>query len=166
MTAKDDSGVVGKDVIAQVTVEKQKMTDKVKPVPEGYHTVGPRLYVRGAADAIEFYKQAFGASELGRFAEPSGKIIIAELKIGDSIVSLSEEAPEYRNFSPESVDGATAVFILNVEDADAVWNQALAAGAKEIFPLRDQFYGSRQGRLEDPFGHFWIISTRIAEVSV
>lgn len=142
------------------------MTGKVEPVPEGYHTVAPRLYVRRAADAIEFYKHAFGAIELGRFADPSGKIIIAELKIGDSIISLSEEAPEYRNYSPQSVGGATAVITLNVEDADAVWNQALVAGAKEIFPLRDQFYGFRQGRLEDPFGHFWIISTRIAEVSI
>ena len=141
------------------------MKGKVKPVPEGYHTAAARLYVKGAADAIEFYKRAFGGVELERFTEPSGKIIIAEIKIGDSIISLSEESPEYRNYCPQSVGGATAVIILNVEDADAVWNQALAAGAKEIFPLRDQFYGFRQGRLEDPFGHFWIISTRIAEVS-
>lgn len=141
------------------------MTGKVNPVPEGYHTVVPRLYVRGAAQAIEFYKSAFGAVELGRFAEPSGKIIIADIKIGDSVLSLSEEAPEYRNYSPQSVGGATAVITLNVEDADAVWKQAMAAGAKEIFQLRDQDYGYRQGRLEDPFGHFWIVSTRIADVS-
>lgn len=139
------------------------MTSRVKSVPEGYHTAAPRLYVRGAADAIEFYKRAFSAIELGRFAEPSGKIIIAEIKIGDSIVSLSEEAPEYRNYSPQSVSGTTSVIILNVEDADAVWNQARAAGAKEIFPLQDQVYGYRQGRLEDPFGHFWIVSTRIVD---
>ena len=141
------------------------MKGKVNPIPEGFQTVTPRLYVRGAANAIEFYKQAFGATELGRFADPSGKIIIAELKIGDSMVSLSEESPDYRNYSPQSIGGATAVITLNVEDADAVWNQATAAGAKEIFPLQDQFYGFRQGRLEDPFGHFWIISTRIEDVS-
>ena len=142
------------------------MKGKVKPVPEGAHTAAPRLYVRGAADAIEFYKQAFGAIELGRFAQSSGKIVIAEIKIGDSIVSVSEESPEWRNYSPQSVGGATSIIILNVEDADAVWNQAIAEGAKEIFPLQDQFYGYRQGRLEDPFGHFWIISTRIAEISI
>ncbi|HET6892443.1 MAG TPA: VOC family protein [Pyrinomonadaceae bacterium] len=141
------------------------MRGKVSPIPEGFHTVTPRLYVKGAANAIDFYKQAFGATELGRFADPSGKIIIAELKIGDSMVSLSEESPEWRNYSPQSVDGATAIITLNVEDADAVWNQAIATGAKEIFPLEDQFYGFRQGRLEDPFGHFWIISTRIEDVS-
>jgi PhnB protein len=139
------------------------MRGKVKPVPEGYHTVTPRLYVKGAGDAIEFYKHAFGATELGRFADPSGKIIIAEIKIGDSMVSLSEESPEWRNYSPQSIGGATAIITLNVEDANAVWDQAIAAGAKEIFPLKDQFYGYRQGRLEDPFGQFWIISTRIEE---
>lgn len=142
------------------------MKGKVSPIPEGFHTVTPRLYVRGAANAIDFYKQAFGATELGRFADPSGKIIIAELKIGDSMVSLSEESPEWRNYSPQSVDGATAIITLNVEDADAVWNKAIATGAKEIFPLEDQFYGFRQGRLEDPFGHFWIVSTRIEDVSM
>jgi PhnB protein len=142
------------------------MKGKVNPIPEGFHTVTPRMYVRDAANAIEFYKQALGATELGRFADPSGKIIIAELKIGDSMVSLSEESPELRNYSPQSVGGATTVITLNVEDADAVWNQAIATGAKEIFPLQDQFYGFRQGRLEDPFGHFWIISTRIEDVSL
>jgi PhnB protein len=142
------------------------MKGKVNPIPEGSHTVTPRMYVRDAANAIEFYKQALGATELGRFADPSGKIIIAELKIGDSMVSLSEESPELRNYSPQSVGGATTVITLNVEDADAVWNQAIATGAKEIFPLQDQFYGFRQGRLEDPFGHFWIISTRIEDVSL
>lgn len=141
------------------------MKGKVNPIPEGFHTVKPRLYVRDAANAIEFYNQAFGATELGRFADPSGKIIIAELKIGDSMISLSEESPEWRNYSPQAVGGATAIMTLNVEDADAVWNQATAAGAKEIFPLQDQFYGFRQGRLEDPFGHFWIISTRIEDIS-
>jgi PhnB protein len=142
------------------------MKGKVKPVPEGLQTATPRIYVRGAAEAIEFYKQAFGATELGRFTDPSGKIVIAEIKIGDSMVSLSEESLETRNYSPQSVGGATAIFILNVEDADAVWYQAIAAGAKEIFPLEDQFYGYRQGRLEDPFGHFWIISTQIEDISL
>ena len=142
------------------------MADKVRPIPEGFHTVTPRIYVKGVADAVEFYKQAFGAIELGRSADASGRTVNAEIKIGDSIVSLSEESPEWRNHSPQSLGGATTIIILNVEDADVVWGQARAAGAKEVFPLEDQFYGYRQGRVEDPFGHFWIISTRIGDVPV
>lgn len=142
------------------------MKGKVKPIPEGFHTATPRIYVRGVVNAIEFYKQAFGATELGRSADPSGKIVSAEIKIGDSMVSLSEESPEWRNYSPQSLGGATMIITLNVEDADVVWYQAIATGAREIFPLEDQFYGYRQGRLEDPFGHFWIISTRIGDVSL
>ena len=137
------------------------MGGKVNPIPEGFHTVTPRIYVKGVADAVEFYKQAFSAHELGRAADPAGKIVNAEIKIGDSMVSLSEESPEWRNYSPRSLGGATMLIILNVEDADAVWVQAMSSGAKEVFPLEDQPYGYRQGRLEDPFGHFWIISTRI-----
>jgi uncharacterized glyoxalase superfamily protein PhnB len=140
------------------------MKGKVKPVPAGYHTVTPRMFVRGAANAIEFYQQAFGATELGRSADPSGKIINAEIKIGDSVISLAEESPEWGNYSPESLGGATMILTLNVEDADAVWDQAISAGAKVVFPIKDQLYGYRQGRLEDPFGHLWIISTRIEDV--
>jgi len=141
------------------------MKARVKPIPEGFHTITPRMFVRGAASAIEFYKQAFGATELGRHADPDGKIVNADIRIGDSIISLAEESPELGNHSPQSLGGATTIITLNVEDADAVWHQAIFAGAKEVFPLRDQFYGFRQGRLEDPFGHLWIISTRIADVS-
>jgi uncharacterized glyoxalase superfamily protein PhnB len=141
------------------------MTSKVKLIPEGFHTVTPRLLVRGAANALEFYRRAFGAIELGRHADPNGKIVNAELKLGDSIISLAEESPEYGNHSPQSLGGATTIITLNVEDADAVWNQAIAAGAQVIFPLADQFYGFRQGRLADPFGHLWIISTQIENVS-
>lgn len=138
------------------------MKGKVNPVPEGFHTVTPRLYVRGVADAAEFYERAFGAADLGRVADPGGKVVSAEIKIGDSLVSLSEESPRWGNYSPQSLGGATTVITLNVEDADAVWDRAVSSGAQEIFPLEDQPYGYRQGRLEDPFGHFWIVSTRIA----
>jgi PhnB protein len=141
------------------------MKGNVKPIPEGFHTVSPRLFVRGAAEALEFYKQAFGAIELGRHADPSGKIVNAALQIGDSIISLAEESPEWGNCSPQSLGGATTIITLNVEDADAIWNQAMSAGARVIFPLENQFYGARQGRLEDPFGHLWIVSTQIEEVS-
>jgi PhnB protein len=141
------------------------MKRKVKPIPEGFHTVTLRIFVRGAANAIEFYKQAFGAAELDRHADPSGKIVDAGIRIGDSIISLAEESLEWGNQSPQSLGGTTAIISLNVEDADAVWNQAMSAGAKVIFPIEDQFYGYRQGRLEDPFGHLWIISTRIEDVA-
>ncbi|HVF46230.1 MAG TPA: VOC family protein [Pyrinomonadaceae bacterium] len=107
-------------------------------------------------------ERAFGAHELGLAADPAGRIVSAEIKIGDSMISLSEESPEWRNFSPQSLGGTTMLITLNVEDADAVWDQAISLGAKIIFPLEDQPYGYRQGRIEDPFGHFWIISTRIA----
>ena len=141
------------------------MKGNVKPIPEGFHTATPRMFVRGAAEAIEFYKRAFGATELDRHADPSGKIVNADIKIGDSIISLAEESPEWSNHSPQSLGGATTIITLNVVDADAVWNQAMSAGAKVIFPIEDQFYGYRQGRLEDPFGHLWIISTRIEDVA-
>jgi len=141
------------------------MKGKVKPIPEGFHTATPRMFVRGAANAIEFYQRAFGATELGRSADPSGKIVNAEIKIGDSIISLAEESPEWGNYSPESLGGATMILTLNVEDADAVWDRAISAGAKAVFPIKDQFYGYRQGRLADPFGHLWIISTQIEDVS-
>ena len=138
------------------------MVGRVKPIPEGFHTAMPRIYVIGVAEAAEFYQRAFGAHELGRVADSAGKIVSAEIKIGDTMVSVSEESPEWRTYSPQSLGGATMLITLNVEDADAVWGQAMSSGAKEVFPLEDQPYGYRQGRLEDPFGHFWIISTRIA----
>ncbi|MBO0721677.1 MAG: VOC family protein [Blastocatellia bacterium] len=141
------------------------MKAKVEPIPSGHHTVTPRLFIRGAAKAIEFYKQAFGAIEAKRFADPSGKIVSAEIKIGDSIISLTDEAPEWGNHSPQSLGGATAIITLNVVDADAIWNQAVSAGAKIVFPIADQFYGYRQGRLEDPFGLLWVISTHLEDVS-
>src|SRR5262245_18128991 len=100
------------------------MKGKAKPIPEGVHTVTPRIFARGAADAIEFYKQAFGATELGRSADPNGKIVNAEIKIGDSMISLAEESPEWGNYSPQSLGGTTTIITLNVEEADAVWDQA------------------------------------------
>jgi len=135
---------------------------KIDSLPEDSHTVTPRMFVRGAAAAIEFYQKAFGAIELGRAADPSGKIFNADIKIGDSRISLADESPEFGNYSPPALGGSTMVITLNVEDADAMWNQALAAGAKIVFPIADQFYGLRQGRLEDPFGHLWIVSSPIA----
>ena len=141
------------------------MKGNVNPIPEGFHTTTPRMFVRGAADAIEFYQRAFGANELGRSADPSGKIVNAEIRVGDSNISLAEESPASGSHSPQSLGGTTMLIILNVEDADAVWERATSAGAEVIFPLEDQVYGYRQGRLKDPFGHLWIISARIGDVS-
>src|SRR5262245_66316911 len=109
------------------------MKGNVKPIPEGFHTLTPRMFVRGAAEAIEFYKQAFGATELERHADPSGKIVNADIKIGDSIISLAEESPEWGNHSPKLLGGATTVITHNVEDADALWDWGDSDGATVIF---------------------------------
>jgi PhnB protein len=140
----------------------------VSPIPEHLHTVTPRLVVRGAARAIEFYRTAFAAEEVGeRFTGPDGEVIHAEIRIGDSVVMLSDEndngAPAA---SPQSVEGrVTAIMATYWSDVDAVWERAVAAGAEAIYPLEDQFYGERGGRLRDPFGHQWMLSQRIEELS-
>jgi PhnB protein len=136
---------------------------RVRPVPEGYHSVAPYLAVKGAADAIEFYKKAFGAQEIMRLRMPDGKIGHAEIQIGDSRIMLSDEFPEYGAVSPQSLGGAPVDIHLYVEDADAWANRAIAAGAKTLVPVADQDYGERHGRLEDPFGHHWGISTPVGK---
>ncbi len=141
------------------------MTSRVKPTPEGYHTATPYLIVRDAARAIEFYKKAFGAKELMRMADPSGKIGHAEIKIGDSPIMLADEVPGMGYRSPESLGGSPVSILLYVEDVDAVFNQAVAAGAKVQRPVADQFYGDRTGGVTDPFGHVWYVATHIEDVS-
>ena len=141
------------------------MTVKVNPIPEGFHSITPRLIVRGAASAIEFYKQAFGGIELARFTIPSGKIVNAALKIGDSMIELAEESPEWGNLSPQSIGGSAVVISLYVEDVDAVAETAIGAGATMPIPVKDQFYGDRSGRLIDPFGHIWAIATHKEDLS-
>ena len=140
------------------------METEVKPVPEGYHTVTPYLIIRDAARAIEFYKKAFGASELVRMPAPGGKIGHAEIKIGDSHIMLADESPEMGYRGPQSIGGSPVSIVLYLEDVDAVVGQAVAAGAKLVRPVEDQFYGDRSGGLEDPFGHSWHISTHIEDV--
>ena len=142
------------------------MTDKVKPIPEGYHSVTPYLCVNGAARAIEFYKEAFGATERFRMEMPGGKIGHAEIKIGDSHVALADEYPEMNFRSPQTLGGPSSQFMIYVEDVDARVEQAVAAGAKLVRPVKDQFYGDRSGGVEDPFGHFWYISTRIENLTL
>ena len=137
----------------------------VKPIPEGYHTATPYLICGGAANAIEFYKKAFGAKERMRHEMPGGVIGHAEIEIGDSAIMLADEFPQMGAKSPLSIGGSPVGICLYVENADKVFQQAIAAGAKEERPLKDQFYGDRSGSLIDPFGHKWTIATHIEDVT-
>jgi PhnB protein len=127
--------------------------------------VTPYLIVNGGAQAIDFYKQAFGATELFRMEGPDGKMGHAEIRIGNSPVMLADEYPDMGFRSPRSLGGAGVSLMIYVEDVDAQFRQAVAAGAKELRPVKDQFYGDRSGTLEDPFGHVWTISTHKEDVS-
>jgi PhnB protein len=136
----------------------------VKPIPEGYHSVTPYLVMKGAADAIEFYKKAFGATELFRM-DHEGKIGHAELKIGDSPIMLADENPEMGYLGPLAIGGTPVSLMIYVEDVDKIYPQAIAAGGVELKPLQDQFYGDRSGTLKDPFGHIWTVGTHKEDVT-
>lgn len=145
------------------------MTKRTNPIPPPpYRTVTPHLVVADAPSAIEFYKKVFGATEKMRLADPKigGKIVCAELVIGDTLISLADEHLEWNARSPKTLGGSPIALTIYVEDADAVAARAVEAGSKLIYPIQDQFYGERQGRIEDPFGHQWMISTHIEDVSV
>ncbi len=137
----------------------------VKPIPEGTHTVTPSLTVKGAAQAIEFYKKAFNATEKGRFPGPDGLIMHAEIRIGDSVLFLVDESPMMGNKSPLTLGGSPTSIQLYVEDCDALFNRAVAAGAKVVMPIADQFWGDRWGQVADPFGHTWGIATHKEDLS-
>ncbi len=141
------------------------MPDKVKPIPDGYHSVTPYLIVKAGMAAIEFYKKAFGAKELFRIPGPDGKVGHAEIGIGDSVVMLADEHPEMGAKSPQTIGGTPVSILLYVEDVDAVVRQAVTAGAKIQRPVEDKFYGDRMGTLDDPFGHIWHVATHIENVS-
>ncbi len=141
------------------------MAQKAQAIPQGYHTVTPSLFVAGAAKAIDFYKKAFGAEERMRFPAPDGSIMHAELTIGDSIVMLADEMPDQGGRGPKSIGGTPVSFFIYRENVDAAWKQAVAAGAKEIMPLADQFWGDRTGCLEDPFGHQWWLAQHIQDLT-
>ncbi len=138
----------------------------VKPIPDGYYTATPYLIIKDAARAIGFYKQAFGATELMRFADPSGKVGHAEIKIGNSPIMLADEHPEMGYRGPQSLGGTPVSILLYVADVDALFSRAIAAGAKELRPVKDQFYGDRSGTLVDPFGHVWTIATHKEDVTL
>lgn len=137
----------------------------VKPIPAGYHSVTPYLVINDAAGAIEFYKKAFGATEIMRMADPSGKVGHAEIKIGDSPIMLADEYPEMGARSVQTLGGSPISIMLYVEDVDALGAQATAAGAKLVQPIENKFYGDRSGSFEDPFGYRWHIATHIEDIS-
>jgi uncharacterized glyoxalase superfamily protein PhnB len=138
---------------------------KTSPVPEGFHTITPHLVVDGAAAAIEFYQKAFGAKENARMPSPDGKIMHAEIAIGDSLLMLNDEFPDWGKRGPRSLGGSAVTIHLYVEDADAVMQRAIQAGAKVTMPLQDMFWGDRYGQVEDPYGHRWSIATHKEDVS-
>ena len=146
--------------------KKAVLKKKVTPIPAGYHSVTPYLTIRDAAQAIDFYKRALGAKELMRMPGPGGKVGHAELKIGDSIVMLSDEFPGTSTcHAPTSLGGATAMLFLYVPNVDAAFERAENAGCKVLKPLADMFWGDRYGQLEDPFGNQWGLATHKEDVT-
>ena len=141
------------------------MAAKVKANPKGYHTITPNIVIRDAARAIDFYKKAFGAEETMRMPGPGGKVVHAELKIGDSIVMLADEMPEMGSKSPKAYGGSPVNFYVYLGNVDAAWKRAVDAGAKVVMPLADMFWGDRTGRLEDPFGHSWSLAEHVKDVT-
>ena len=135
-----------------------------KPIPEGYHTLTPYLAIDGAAEAIEYYKKAFGAKERVRMDAPDGKIGHAELEIGDSLVMLSDPFPQASTAPPKELGGTSASVFMYVEDVDAVVKKAVDAGATVTMEVADQFWGDRFGSVQDPFGHVWSIATHVEDV--
>jgi PhnB protein len=146
------------------TTPSVSSTRKVNPIPEGMHTVTPHLACAGAADAIEFYKKAFGAEEICRVAGPDGKLMHGAIRIGDSMVFLGDEFPNCGCLGPKARGGSSVTIHLQVEDVDAAFKRALDAGATVRMPLDDMFWGDRYGIVEDPFGHSWSLATHIREV--
>jgi PhnB protein len=137
---------------------------KVRAVPEGFHTITPHLVIRGATAAIEFYKKAFGAKPIMCMPGPGGKVMHAELKIGDSILFLADEFPDMNSCAPAPGSSSPVVLNLYVEDCDKIFNQAVAAGAKVEMPPSDMFWGDRYAKFSDPFGHNWSVATHIEDV--
>ena len=141
------------------------MPEQVKAVPPGFHTLTPHLTVRDADKALEFYKNALGAEVLQVARMPDGKVIHASLKIGDSMLMLNDEFPEYGGLSPLSTGGTGVTIHIYIENVDAAFDRAVSAGAQVKMPLMDQFWGDRYGVVADPFGHKWSLATRVKDMS-
>jgi len=137
----------------------------VKPIPDGYHSVTPYLFIKGAASAIDYYKSAFGAKERMRMPGPNNRVMHAELQIGDSIIMLADENPQMGATSPQTAGGSSNSLHVYVEDVDAVTQKAVQAGAKLVRDIKDEFYGDRTSTISDPFGQIWSIATHIEDVS-
>ena len=141
------------------------MPRNVNPIPQGYHTVTPSLMVRGAEQALDFYRKAFNAEETLRMPGPDGKIMHAEFRIGDSVMMLGEEMPDMGGKSPQSLGGSPVSFFIYLENVDEAWQRALKAGAKQVMPLADMFWGDRAGCVDDPFGHHWWLAQHVADLT-
>lgn len=141
------------------------MPGKVKPIPEGHRTVAPYLAIKDAVRALDFYQRAFGATVTYKLLTPDGRVGHAEIRLGDSIVMLADEFPEFGGKAPDPLGGSPVSIHLYVEDVDAFVKRALGAGARERRPVMDQFYGDRSGQIEDPFGHLWWVATHKEDVS-
>jgi len=141
------------------------MAQKAQAIPKGHHTVTPSIFVAGAAKAIEFYKNALGAEEVSRFPGPDGKIMLAEIRVGDSPIMLADEMPEQGGKGPKSYGGTPVSFFIYLENVDAAWKRAINAGGKEVMPLDDQFWGDRGGCFEDPFGHKWWLAQHTKDLT-
>ncbi len=137
----------------------------VQPIPDGYHTVTPYLIVKDAAAALDFYQRALGAMERVRMPGPEGKIMHAEIQVGDSMIMLADEFPGMGAVSPQTIGGTAVGLCLYIKDVDARFQQAVAAGAKVERPLQNQFYGDRSGTIIDPFGHKWTLATHVEDVT-
>ncbi|WP_027150736.1 VOC family protein [Methylobacter tundripaludum] len=137
----------------------------IKPIPDGYHSITPYLMIKGASEAIEFYKRAFGATEIFRLSHPNGQIGHAEIKIGDSSVMLADPCEQGAFRTPQSLGGSSVALHVYVKDVDAQFAQAVSAGAKAVKPVFDQFYGDRTGTLQDPFGHIWFLATHKEDIA-
>jgi len=141
------------------------MTENVNPIPPGMHTITPHLVCAGAAAAIEFYKEAFGAVEIARMAGPDGKLFHAMVRIGDSFLMLVDDFPDMRALGPKALGGSPVTIHLSVVDADATFRRATAAGATPRMPVTEMFWGARYGQVVDPFGHIWSVATQVRELT-
>ena len=137
----------------------------VKAIPDGYYSLTPYLIVKGAAAALDFYKKAFKAEETVRMPGPGGRIMHAEVKIGNAVVMLADENPERQHLSPQTIGGAGVSMMLYTDDVDATFKKAVDAGGKAEMPPTDMFWGDRMGNIKDPFGHSWAIATHKEDVS-